>query len=231
MIKFAAVAAALALAALTGCAQQHTTTTIAVEPVIAKTITHLAVTPVTFAAAGDSITDWAFRPNPSLPLTWVNYATSNKVTFTQQGWAKGGAKLAEIDANTTPVTADVLVILAGTNDMAGPRWATPIAARSASLVDIVVKSHARRVLIVASPPRNIAGPLGGDPAWVAAWTAEERRLAAGNGWSFIDPWVFLRASDGQYLPGMTVEGVHPSAAAQQHLAVELRAAIIAANAK
>ena len=222
-VKLAIVAIVMGAVALTGCAQQHTST-IAVEPAIAKTTARATVTPVTFAAAGDSITAWIDRNNIPVHTTWVTSSPNRFIQFTGQGWAKGGAKLAEIDANITPVTADVLVIMAGTNDE-GDRWGTPMATRLAEVVDIAVKSHAPHVLLSAVAPRD-AGP-----AWAADWNVQLAHLATVEGWSFVDPWGFLRTADGHYMAGTTVEGIHPTPASQVVVGQELRAAIVAANGK
>ena len=216
------LAAAAILAALAGCAQQHATTPAPV--IIAKAISHPVVAPVTFAAAGDSITAWIDRNNIPVHTTWVSSAPSKSVQFTGQGWAKGGAKLAEIDANIVPIAADVLVIMAGTNDE-GDRWGTPVALRIAEVKDIVAKSGAAHVLLSAVAPRD-AGP-----AWAADWNVQLKQLATDEGWAFVDPWAFLRTADGHYVPGATVEGIHPTPASQVVAGVELRAAILKADGK
>jgi len=164
---------------------------------------------MTFAAVGDSITAWIDRGGVHNHLTWVSFAESPDLHFIEnEGWAAGGAKLAEMQANVRPITADVLIIAAGTNDL-GDKWGTPIGERLASIDMIVAISDPPKVVLAAVPP------LDSHPAWAIEWNTVLQQFAEQRGWSFIDPWADVRSPDGQYLPGLTIDGIHPTLDAQQ----------------
>jgi lysophospholipase L1-like esterase len=217
------VALAVIALALAGCtsspAPSHTVHT---EPVKVVTPATPQPAPVTFAAAGDSITAWIDRNNNPVPTTWVSFVGRDGILFQGEGWAKGGAKLAEIDANMRPVTADVLVVMAGTNDE-GDRWGTPMSERLQEVSEIVEKSQAPHVLISAVAPRDAA------PEWAEEWNETLAAYAVRNGWHFVDPWVSVRTLDGHYAPGTTVEGIHPTPATAEIIGHTMVAAIIAAG--
>jgi lysophospholipase L1-like esterase len=213
-----AIIATLALA-LAGC----TTTAIAApaEAPITRELNRVehekAPTPVTIAAVGDSITAWIDRNNVPNTFTWVSHL-SPELQFTGEGWAKGGAKLTEMQANMVPVTADVLVILAGTNDM-GDRWGTPEGQRLASIDQIVITANPGKVAIIATPPRD------DHPEWVTSWNLTLAQFAATRGWTFIDPWTSMRATDGRWILGFTIEGIHPTAQGQLRVGAAISAAL------
>ena len=175
----------------------------------------IALPPVTAAPAGDSITAWGNGG------TWATYMESEDLVRVD-GFAVGGANLASIAAQTPACNCDIVVTMAGTNDMGTARWATPLGQRSASLVEIVVKSGARNALIVAVPPMNGGGP------WVAEWNAEQARLAAFYGWGYIDPWGPFRAADGGFVPGTSSDHAHPTPVVQEQIGRILHDAIIEA---
>jgi len=214
------IPAALTLLLMTGCASTTAAASTSPEPEVrTESQEHpQPATPRTFTAAGDSITAWIDRNGTPQPHTWVSYAGNTQLVRDGSGWAKGGAKLAEIAANTTPTTADVLVIMAGTNDL-GDRWGTPIGERLASVDLIVVKSGAPRVILSAVAPFNL------NPGWAADWNVELKAFAAVRGWGYVDPWTAVRAPDGSYRPGLTVDGIHPTAEASALVGVAMRAAL------
>ena len=175
--------------------------------------------PVTFAAVGDSITAWIDRAGVPQPNTWVSFV-GPEVEFTGEGWAKGGANLAEMQANTVPVSADVLVVMAGTNDL-GDAYGTPMGARLASVDMIVATANPARAIIVAVPPLEMA------PQWSNDWNATLLEFAASRGWQWVDPWVTVRAADGHWTPGASSDGIHPTPDVQRVAAAAFTAAIAA----
>jgi lysophospholipase L1-like esterase len=216
------------LAAVLSAPVQHVTAPLPQAPFVSE---EHVVTPkrdLTVAAYGDSITAWIDRNNVAVLSTWPNHLGAGVRFEPAQGWAKGGAKIAEMVENVTPVSADVLIIAAGTNDE-GDRWGTPMEDRLAGIDQIVTKSGAKRVILDAVPPRNSTGALGGNPVWATDWNAQLKALAAARGWDFFDPWSFLRAADGQYVAGTTVEGVHPTAASQLAAAAAITAYLLDAR--
>lgn len=184
------------------------------------TADHTTITPITVAAVGDSITAWIDRSNVANDLTWVSHVSSPKVTFTGEGWAKGGAQLAEMRANVVPITAEVLVVMAGTNDL-GDRWGTPMGERLTSLDAIVDQSHAATVMVSAVAPRD------DHPEWAVEWNQVLQAHAATNGWLFVDPWGSIRDVGNRYLPGLTIDGIHPTKATSIVVAAAIRSALVA----
>lgn len=211
-----ALTAALATAAalLAGCAAQPTHVPPHTHTV---SIAHAAPKPIVFTAAGDSITAWTGRDNKPAPgETWPLFAQGGRLVFDGSGWARGGAKLAEIAANTRPIPAgETLVIMAGTNDL-GDRWGTPINQREDEVVGIVNRSGAQHVVISAVAPFNM------NPSWSNQWNVDLQALAQHEGWNWVDPWTQLRAADGRYVAGMTVEGIHPTEAGEQIVGKAMR---------
>ena len=183
--------AALALALLGGCA-----------------------TPVpsfTFAVAGDSLTAW---DNQSFPhpdgdfssVTWTHWAIGPDIQLAG-GFAREDMTAAQIAENMVAVEADVLVVLAGTNDVG----VTPVSTVVEGVEQIVEISGVTTVLISALPP------VGG----AAEYNAALEKLAASHGWGFVDPWVSLRRDDGEWLDGSSNDGVHPTPASAKVVAAAM----------
>lgn len=191
---------AVILIVLTGCAAAPSTAAQPPAPVALPAPTFDL--PITFAAAGDSITSWnpAFAHDPS--RTWVSTANSGDLALVG-GWAVPGAYTAAMAEGMAPVQADVLVVMAGTNDVYG---ATPVDQSLANVRTIVEKSKVSRVVISSTAPLNAF------PAEGAAWNDQLRALAHEEGWEFIDPWKVIRTDDNRYPVGMSPDGVHPTAA-------------------
>ncbi|WP_336857117.1 SGNH/GDSL hydrolase family protein [Sinomonas albida] len=172
---------------------------------------------IRFAAVGDSITQ-GDSPDFSIgwtgSLSWVTYAKSPTLVFAG-GWALGGAKSANMAANVGPVKADVLVILAGTNDLA---VGVPFQQTVANLEHIAETVGAPRVIVSAVPPRNSA------PDTTVAFNAALRAAVVGHGWTWTDAPAGLRAGT-RYVPGLTRDGVHPNAAGADVLGKALAAAM------
>lgn len=225
-------------ATLAGCATETPETAVALNcepgtvpgwydenglPTSCVTDTAMPVEDVHFAAAGDSITAWIDRSGGDVSAgSWTTYTAEDGLTFVFDGWAKGGAKLTEIAANTTPVnTAEVLVIMAGTNDL-GDRWGTPVDQMRASIVEIATKSQAPIVVLSA------VAPYSGHGVWSTLWNAELAQLAGANGWVYVDPWPGVRAADGGWAPGASVDGIHPTPATAEYIAPRMRELLLAA---
>jgi lysophospholipase L1-like esterase len=192
------------------------------EGTIAPTIPGAVVPgamPTTFAVIGDSISTRASREGVDMSSgSWTTYASQLGAEFVAEGWAESGAKLLEMHANVTPITADVLVVLAGTNDLDGE---LTVDNRLWLVSDIVKKAGAERVILSAVPP------LDRDPAASTEWNAALKQLAADNSWKFVDPWQTLRTEQGTYVAGYTPDGMHPTAPAAVVAGEALRVAIVA----
>ena len=179
------------------------------------TPTATAASPVTFGVVGDSITAWIGQEEGS----WTSYVDDD-VLFTEQGWAQNGAPLALMKANTPRMNADVLVVLAGTNDLVGT---LTVSAKLGLLDDIVEESGVDRVLISSVPPYDL------NPVLSTAWNRELKQHAAAAGYDFVDSWVNARTADGTFIPAHTVDGIHPTPGAASQAAAVIGRAIVRAD--
>lgn len=163
----------LAIAAglgLTACATTPASTSPSVASMFAIT---------RFVAVGDSITvgnSMNFSGGSTGNLSWVTYARSRNLVFAG-GWAASGATTVRMAQSIRPVKADVLVILAGTNDLA---QGVPFSVTSADLDRIVETVGAPRVIVSAIPPRDSA------PAATADFNASLKDFVASRGWEWVD---------------------------------------------
>ena len=158
----------------------------------------------TFAAVGDSITD-ADSPDFAAgnlgAASWATYVVDDGFTFAG-GWAEWGATTAMMADSVGPIEADVLVVLAGTNDVA---FGIPFDESAANLDRIVDAVGIEDVVIVSIPPMD-AFPDG-----VESYNVRLDDLAGDRGWRFVDASAGLRTADGSYRDGMSFDGLHPSA--------------------
>ena len=153
----------------------------------------------TFAVAGDSLTAWDNQtfPHPDgdfSTVTWTHWAIGPDVQLAG-GFAREDLTAAQIADNMVAVEADVLVVLAGTNDVD----VTPVEEVLAGIERIVETSGLSTVLISALPPVDGS----------AEYNTALEELARSHEWGFVDPWVSLRRDDGEWLDGSTNDGVHP----------------------
>jgi acyl-CoA thioesterase-1 len=156
----------------------------------------------TYVAIGDSITA-GMRPTDRLdtpgPTAWVNGETAARLVRVG-GWAVPGRTTADMLANARPATADVLVLLGGTNDLA---HGFPWEGSAANLRGIAAEVGAASTLLVAIPPNDR------DPGARTVFNARLAGLAAQAHWRFLDPWTGV-AVDGAWVPGTGVDGIHPT---------------------
>jgi lysophospholipase L1-like esterase len=171
---------------------------------------------VGFAVIGDSITAWVGKEEGS----WTSHVGTDGVLFSENGWARNGAPLALMDDNTPRLNEDVLVILAGTNDL---RSDVPFDERLDIIDSIVRKAGVENVVVSAIPP------FDPKPSLATAWNEQLESYAADAGHVFVDPWVDLRTRAGSYLGDATIDGVHPTPDAAEQAAAPMRVAIIAAG--
>ena len=120
------------------------------------------------------------------------------------GWAVPGATTADMLAGVEPTdwTADVLVVMAGTNDLVrGLPWEQS----AADIEGVVAAAGAPTVVVVAIAPN--------DPRAAArnGYNAALADLASRNGWTYLDPWGEVDAG-GAFTPGASPDGVHPTPA-------------------
>jgi lysophospholipase L1-like esterase len=168
-------------------------------------------TPRTFLAVGDSIT--AGATDVAQPLvgdrvqgdaSWLPAAEQGSGWDLVDGWAVPGATTADMLAGVEPTdwTADVLVVMAGTNDLArGLPWEES----AAHLEGIVAAAGAPTTVVVAIAPSDLR------PAARNGYNAALAGLAGANGWTYLDPWDEVDAG-GSFAPGASPDGVHPTPA-------------------
>jgi lysophospholipase L1-like esterase len=182
---------------------------------------------VQVVAVGDSITEADsadFDGGDIGADSWATYADGDGLRIVG-GWAHAGATTMDMLAGVTDRTAstgvsmdaDVLVLMAGSNDV---DWGVPATEVEANLVKIVDIVHAGRVVLSTIPPED------GMESDVRDLNTHLTALASSEGWQLVDPMVSVRDDDGGWLPGMSDDGVHPTAEAAQLIATSLRPALI-----
>lgn len=174
---------------------------------------------LSIAVVGDSITQGTgatFAPGEVSEDSWVSYAVGSPIELAG-GWARWGATTAEMAAEATPVDADVLVIMAGTNDLAVGTDPDQVAAGLQRIADQV---GVEQVLLCGVPP------IDARPEAVPPFNEFLVETAETNGWAWVDPAAGIR-SDGTFAPGMSVDGVHPTQAGATQIGTQVRDALLA----
>lgn len=175
---------------------------------------------VTFSAVGDSITEVDspdFAAGDLGPNSWVTFARGDALTFAG-GWADGGATTEAMAANASPVASDVLVIMAGTNDLGkGIKFAET----AANLQSIATTVGVPRVVLCAIPPNDSR------PDDAAGMNASLQQLAADQGWEWLDPAAALRAAGNVYAAGLSSDGTHPTADGERLIGQAVRDYLLA----
>ncbi|MDO7881492.1 SGNH/GDSL hydrolase family protein [Salinibacterium soli] len=199
---------------LAGCASASS----AAEDAPGRASRHPDPSPITFAVVGDSITAWtSLEPGLS---SWVGTARSARVLL-KGGWAVAGATTVDMLAGVDDVPdADVLVVMAGTNDILGGATDASLAATADRITEIVRETGIDRVVLSAVAPNDFRQE--GTEKLNDALAA----LAARHGWTWFDPWMFVREADGGYVRGVSADGIHPSRQVEMRVGTELRGVIL-----
>lgn len=199
---------------LAGCASVST----AAENALGRASEHPDPSPVTFAVVGDSITAWSTL-DPALS-SWVGTAHSAKVLLAG-GWAVSGATTSDMLGGIDAVPdADVLVVMAGTNDFLPnyPDWT--LSGSLERITEIVEETGIHHVVLSAIAPNDFRQER------TEEFNIALQGLAAREGWTWVDPWPFVRASDGGYVDGVSADGIHPSKQVEMRVGATLRTAIL-----
>jgi lysophospholipase L1-like esterase len=174
---------------------------------------------LTAVAVGDSVTA-ADSPNFSAasfgPASWASTADGNGVKLTG-GWAVSGATTMDMRNGVGRLEADAVVIMAGTNDV---RQNVPWDQSAAALDGIVRVVGVRRVLICSIVP------LAADPDAAQAFNARLQEMATQKGWEYADTAAVVRSADGQWLPGMSGDGIHPNPVGAAKIGTAVHAALV-----
>ncbi len=171
-----------------------------------------------FAAVGDSITDADspdFAAGDLGAASWATYVVDDGFAFAG-GWAEWGATTAMMADSVGPIEADVLVVVAGTNDVA---FGIPFDESAANLDRIIDAVGIEDVVVVSIPPMD-AFPDGAE-----AYNERLDDLAGDRGWRFVDASAGLRTADGRFSDGMSSDGLHPSVDGARVLGEAIAAAL------
>jgi acyl-CoA thioesterase I len=170
---------------------------------------------IRFAVIGDSITAGSLAiDGDHVPGTgsWVPTADAAPVQFVG-GTAVPGATTEEMRRYDVPEGSDVVVLMAGTNDVLG---GVPWEESRSNLLAIGATAGETDVILSAVPPSDLR------PRETLAYNERLRVLAAEQEWAFIDPWTGF-AVDGRYAPGASADGIHPTPAVAAAVGLAIRA--------
>ena len=161
----------------------------------------------------------------SITANWNASWAGQEATFTQNNWLNVGVVgltssqiAARFDAYAIDLQPKAVHILAGTNDVY-PGWQLSETANNIESMVEKAKKHNIAVVIGTIPPWGPGAlPEKADPSpqrfqridQLNQWIAQ---FAAAQGIPMVDYHTLLEAPNGEnYIPALTVDGVHPSAA-------------------
>jgi lysophospholipase L1-like esterase len=190
----------------------------------------------------------SFRVHPtvvfigdSITSGWAESWAGQEATFTQNNWLDVGVVgqtsseiAARFDADAIDLQPKVVHIVAGTNDVY-PGWQLSETANNLEIMVAKAKAHHIAVIIGTIPPWGPGSlPEKADPSpqrfqridQLNQWIAQ---FAVAQGIQMVDYHSLLQAANGEnYIPALTVDGVHPSAAGYAVMTPQTEQAIQAA---
>lgn len=179
---------------------------------------------VHFGSIGDSISALTDRKGQVIPWSWVRDATFAGLQDVG-GFKEWGDNTQQLLAQTRPIPgADIVVVMAGTNDILNGVHMLPTATTNADIVGIFARAGGHLHVLSAVAPKDGAGA-----APTLKLNADLAALARSHGWRFVDPWTSVRARDGQYKAGTTVDGVHPTPATGAMVGAFMRSYLLEAG--
>jgi lysophospholipase L1-like esterase len=158
---------------------------------------------------GDSITDaWVSNGGKFFPgKPYVNRGISGQTT---------PQMLVRFLQDVVNLHPEAVVILAGTNDIAGntgPSTAEMIEDNFRSMTEIA-KANGIRVILASTTPAarypwrpevaDVPGKIEALNAWLKGYCAQEKM-------TYLDYWTAMAGPDGGMKPGISLDGVHPNA--------------------
>ncbi|MDO5683206.1 MAG: SGNH/GDSL hydrolase family protein [Propionibacteriaceae bacterium] len=171
----------------------------------------------TIYVVGDSLTEGNspdFANKQFGEWSWVSHLDP-RVTVVG-GWAKGGATTQDMAQAVVASDAEMLVMLAGTNDTASVDFEQT----SSNLQTIVDKVGASLVVVSTLPPRD------DQPQRNVDFNAKLAELTKAKGWMLVDPMGGVRNGD-RFRPEMTSDGIHLTPAGAAELGRGFSEAILA----
>ena len=171
---------------------------------------------ISFTYAGDSLT--------AMDASWMRQLKDPALTNVG-GTAIGGATSTRILTRSSSHDADVLVVMAGTNDL---RYGYSTKSILRNIDQITKKVGADHVVIAAIAPSNITNYSKKHIDRRKQGEILNRDLqnhALTRGWMFVDPWAADRQLNGGWPRSRTIDGVHPTVAMSKKVAVRMQQAI------
>ncbi|MGL5405989.1 MAG: SGNH/GDSL hydrolase family protein [Propionibacteriaceae bacterium] len=166
---------------------------------------------------GDSLTagnGQVLKNGKPHPDSWVGYLPEEVVV--EGTWAVSGATTEDMAEGVSASAAEILVIMAAENDYDNGISMIEIAAN----LDLIVKEvGSPQVLIVGATPTDY------DPETAKRLNWQLREYADDRGYDYVDGGRDVRNTNGDWLPGMSDDGVHPTAAAARVIAKTIMAGI------
>ena len=171
----------------------------------------VSAAPLRFSVVGDSITagcQWPLTDHTE-PCTWPYWVEKAGLDFVG-GWAQPRADSELMAENVKHENADVVVILAGTNNV---NTGLTFAETADTYTRIVATVGAPRVVVLLLPPFQKFAPTGE----VAAYNMQLAQFARAHGWEVFNPWLGLSTlSPYEWIPGTSYpDHEHPSMESQQ----------------
>ena len=179
----------------------------------------------------------------SITYNWSQAWAGQQAAFTQNNWLDVGVVgltswqiAARFTADVIDLQPQAVHILAGTNDVY-PGWQLSETANNIQVMVQKAKAHHIAVVLGTIPPWGPGAlPEKADPSpqrfqridQLNQWIAQ---FAAQQGIQMVDYHTLLEAANGEnYIPSLTVDGVHPSAAGYAVMTPHTEQAIQAALA-
>jgi len=172
-----------------------------------------------FVVVGDSITAGS-EPirGREVPGTgsWVPAADAAPLRFAG-GLAVPGATTEDLRAIVPQVDGDLLVIMAGTNDLYHQHlWPR-------------IRENILTIAEAGGPPAVVlsaVAPSDRIPEATGRLNRRLRALADEQGWTFLDPWPGIAAGEG-FEPGASLDGIHPTPDAAADVGTVIREKLLA----
>ena len=151
------------------------------------------------AVVGDRVTAW--RSPDDRATSWATYATGRGVRLTD-AWVSRDSRVRDLAGKVRPTDADVLVVLAGTNDLDFGAAPDEI---ELGLTRIAAAARVDDVLISSIPP------IDDQPQKTADFNVLLSKIAYRHDWSFVDAGSSVAQDDCQFRQGLSTDGVRPTA--------------------